>query len=414
MHAPAEPIRRALPEIVADRWRAVTKRTIGRNLQGRRLDPRTVDEAGVAAWSRLADRAAEPNPFYRPEFLLANVIERGLAVELLVVLDGTRWVACLPVRSLAPTAHFPLPSLSALTDEYNFSGMPLLDQGEVDVAADALLALVRTERRAVVLLVGVFEANGVVGRALADAAARAGVGLWRVSQFSRGGWRRTTEPHFPGPGFRAPEQRKLARRGRRLAAELGGDLTVVNRTNDPAAWDAFLAMENAGWKADRGTAMGSTQSDAAFFRRMCAGMSAIGGLELVSLEAGGRSVAMECHLVDGSALWSFKIAHDPAYGWFSPGTQLKYRVIQSFHDASIDQADSCAVPENAHANKLWPDRRLMETVILPTGSPVARFLPLIMWFRGVARRSLASISRRRSSGGGAGSPVDATPAPHSA
>ena len=107
--------------------------------------------------------------------------------------------------------------------------------------------------------------------------------------------------------------------------------------------------------------MGSTKPDMAFFLRMCAGMSRIGCLELVSLEAGGKSVAMECHLIDGRALWSFKIAHDPAFAWYSPGTQLKYKVIDGFHERALDLADSCAVPENAHANRVWPDRRTMDT-----------------------------------------------------
>jgi CelD/BcsL family acetyltransferase involved in cellulose biosynthesis len=389
------PGRCAQPGKVADRGRAVTNATTGLALRGLRLNPGAVDAAGLAAWRDLADRAAEPNPFFRPEFLLANVIERGLSVALLVVMDGPRWVACLPVRSQRPTPRFPLSSITALTDQYNFSGLPLLDRDSPDAAADALIALVRTERRAVVLLIGVFESNGPVGRALARAAARSGTRLTKLASFQRGGWRRMSERHFPGPAVHASERRKLARRARLLAAELGGELAVVDRTHDPAAWEEFLAMENLGWKADLGTAMGSTAGDTAFFRRMCAGMSAVGCLELVSLEVAGRSVAMECHLIDGPALWSFKIAHNPAYAWFSPGTQLKYRVLDGLYDRAIDLADSCAVPENAHSNRLWPDRRTMDTVMLPTGSPVARLVPSILWGRSVARKVLDRIAQRR-------------------
>jgi CelD/BcsL family acetyltransferase involved in cellulose biosynthesis len=365
-----------------------------RRLRGRRLDPRAVDEAGQTAWRDLADRAAEPNPFFRPEFLLANVIERDLAVELLVVTDGPRWIACLPVRAQPRTPRFPLSSLTALTDEYSFSGTPLLDRDALDAAADGLVRLVRAERRAAVLLIGVFESTGPVGRALTAAAARNGTRLTRLASFQRAGWRRSAEAHFPGPAFNRSDRRELARRTRLLAAEVGGEPLVVDRSQDPAAWDQFLAMENAGWKADRGTALGSTTRDAAFFRRMCAGMSAAGRLELVTLEVAGRTVAMECHLIDGPAFWSFKIAHDPAYRKFSPGTLLKYRVIDGLQERPFDLADSCAVPDNAHMNRLWPDRRTMETVMLPTRSRAARLVRPVLVFRAVARRARAVLRSR--------------------
>ena len=65
-----------------------------------RLDAGSLDAADRAAWSDLADRAVEPNPFFRPEFVLPSVRHHDVPVELIVVRDETRsrWVACLPVR----------------------------------------------------------------------------------------------------------------------------------------------------------------------------------------------------------------------------------------------------------------------------------------------------------------------------
>ena len=79
------------------------------NLQGLRLDAGALDVGDLRAWSELADRAAEPNPFFRPEFVLANATERGLPVELVVARDDTRWLLCLPVRRRPPSRHFPFP-----------------------------------------------------------------------------------------------------------------------------------------------------------------------------------------------------------------------------------------------------------------------------------------------------------------
>jgi CelD/BcsL family acetyltransferase involved in cellulose biosynthesis len=354
-----------------------------------------LDEAGLAAWRELADRAAEPNPFFRPEFLLANVIERHVSAKLLVVLDGTRWLACLPVQRRPPSLRFPLPAIAAVTDEYSFSGTPLIDRDAIDVGADGLLEVIWAQRRAAALLIGVFETGGPVGMALGAAAERAGIRLREHSSFERAGWRRSAENHFPGPNFDRTDRKELRRRTRLMAKELGGEPSVVDRTMDPAAWDDFIAMENSAWKADRGTALGSTSRDAAFFRRMCAGLSRSGQFELVSLVAGGRTVAMESHLIDGPVLFSFKIAYDPAYRRFSPGTILKYRMIERLEGSTQDVGDSCAAPTNAHMNRLWPDRRLMRTILVPTGSPFRAFVPLVLAVRTIGRRVRNGVLRRR-------------------
>jgi CelD/BcsL family acetyltransferase involved in cellulose biosynthesis len=359
------------------------------------LDPVAVDEAGLAAWRDLADRAAEPNPFFRPEFLLASVVERHVPAELLVVIDDDRWLACLPVQRRPANLRFPLPTLAAVTDLYSFSGTPLLDRDAVDAAADGLLQLVRAERGAAVLMIGIFETSGVVGTAMTRAAERAGTPFREHSSFARAGWWRSAEPHVPGPGFTGHDRRQMLRRAKRMSAQLGGEITIVDRTTDPAAWEAFLAMENTGWKADRGTALASTQRDAAFFRRMCAGLSRTGQFELLALQVGDQTVAMESSLIDGTSLFAYKIAFDPQYQEFSPGTILKYRLIERLEASPMTMGDSCAAPDNAHMNRLWPDQRVMRTLVLPTGSPLGALLRPLLAARAVGRRVRDVVRRRR-------------------
>lgn len=360
-------------------------------LQAVRLDPRALPAIDLTAWSELADRAAEPNPFFRPEFVLANVIERGVAAELLVVRDDVRWLVCLPVRTRPASWRLPVPGLEGLIDEYSLFGTPLIDRESLGPAADALIDVVRAERRAAVLMLGKFDPDGLVGAALAAAAKRRGMRPIVYVDEERAAWRRSLDEVSPGA-----QLTKSDRRGsRRLALAVGGELDVVDRSREPAAWEAFLAMENSGWKAERGTAMGSTEADAAFFRRMCADMSAAGRFELVALEAGGRTVAMECHLVDGDVLFAFKVAYDPEFHRFSPGTQLKYRVMERFHQRGLVLADSCAVAQNAHTNRLWPGRRRMQTLLLPTGALAANLLPPAMFVRAAARRLRDDVLRRR-------------------
>jgi hypothetical protein len=366
----------------------------GSGLQAIRLDPLALPANDLAASSQLADRAAEPNPFFRPEFVLANVIERGAPAELLVVRDDARWLACLPIRTRPPSLRLPVPQLEGLIDEYSLFGTPLIDRESLGPATDALIDLIRAERRAAVLVLGKFDPDGPVGAAIAAAAMRRGMRPIVYSDEDRAAWRRSSDPGHAGVRLNRSDSRELARRSRLLSTELGGELLVVDHSLEPAAWDTFLAMENSGWKAERGTALGSTAADAAFFRHMCAAMSAAGLLEVVALEVGGHTVAMECHLVDAGVLYSFKIAHEPEFRKFSPGTQLKYRVIESFHQRGLVLADSCAVPSNLHMNRLWPERRRMQTLLLPTGAQTASLLPPAMFVRAAAKRFRDDVLRR--------------------
>jgi CelD/BcsL family acetyltransferase involved in cellulose biosynthesis len=351
----------------------------------------------IAAWSDLADRALDPNPFFRPEFVLANSEERSIRVELLVVRDGDVWLACLPVRRSPRHPRLPFRSLEALTDDYSFLGIPLLDRDRTDEGADGLIDIVRRVRTADVLVLGVWAPDSPVAMSVARAAARRGVRLAVLAAIERAAWHRAPRGRSAGANHPGRDRKKLGSRARSLARAVGGPVQVVDRTDDPAARDDFLEMENSGWKAVRGNPLAASAADAAFFRRMAAGMSRIGRFELLALEAGGRTIAIETHLVEPTALYSFKIAYDPAFARYAPGTQLKSFVIDGLHDRGFDLADSCASPSNAHMNRLWPERRPLQTILAPTGSRGARFVPAFVALRVAARRVRDVVATRRSS-----------------
>lgn len=357
-----------------------------------RLEPTALTPTDLAAWTDLADRAADPNPYFRPELILADADERGLPVTLAVVRDGERWLACLPVRRRPPSRNIPLPHLEGAVDAYSLFGTPLLDRERLDEAADAFVELVQAQRGAATVALPMFDPDGPTGVALLAAAGRLGVRTAVLQTAERAAWRRDGDV-VHGASLKRSDRKELARRYRLLTATLGEPAVIVDRTAEPDAWEAFLAMEDTGWKAEHGTAMRSTPGDAAFFRRMCAEMSASGHLELVSLEGGGEMVAMECHLIDGRTLFSFKIAHDPAFRPYSPGTQLKVRVIDRLHEQGFTLGDSCASPSNAHMNRLWPERRRIQTLLLPTASPIGRLVRPAVWGKSVARHLRDDVIR---------------------
>ncbi len=176
-------------------------------------------------------------------------------------------------------------------------------------------------------------------------------------------------------GMQSHRRRELNRLGRRLEAELGGSVSIIDEAEDERACDAFLALEASGWKGRGATALGSDPGHAAFFVRLCKAFREEGRLELLCLRVGGRRVAMKCNLYAGEGGFCFKIAYDEELARFSPGVQLERENVRIFAEQRSELwQDSCADPENTMINRLWPDRRPVCTIMLARGGPWATAL----------------------------------------
>ncbi len=339
------------------------------------LSPGTLPADELAAWGALADRAAEPNPFLRPEFVLAGLEGRARDTELLVVRDGARWLACAAFRRAKRWGPIPLPVLAPWLPEYAYLATPLVDRDAVAAGTAALVGALTGERRAAALVLDPVDATGPVGAGLIAAVQARGLAPVEAARFERAALRRRPGNTYLDEAVSTGGRKKLRSRARKLRAELGPDAGVVDRSGDTSAPAEFLALERAGWKGDEGTALASTPGDAVFFTHMCAGMADAGRLQVLELAGGGTTAAMQCNLVDGDVMFAFKVAHAPALAALSPGAALELAAIDVFHDQmSATLADSCAAPDSTLINRLWPDRRPLMTLVLPTGARHARLV----------------------------------------
>ena len=114
---------------------------------------------------------------------------------------------------------------------------------------------------------------------------------------------------------------------------------------------------------------------------------------------------MQCNLRDGGVLFAFKVAYDPAFARHSPGALLEAEAIDVFHeDPELVVVDSCAAPDSSLVNRMWPDRRRLQTLLIPTGAPHARLLGTALRGEVLTRRIL---QRPRAPRRGHGSPAAA-------
>jgi CelD/BcsL family acetyltransferase involved in cellulose biosynthesis len=325
-----------------------------RDLSGRDLD----------AWHDLAGRAAEPNPFFEPEFLLpaAAHLSGGDDVSLLVATEDGDWTACLPVRS--ERLGGVVPAVASWRHVYCFLGTPLVDSSRLDQALESLLGHVAASPRSPMLVINRLGTGGPVADALTRVQLSNGLASMVHLPFERAILRRRAEATYTHH-MRPHHRRELKRLSRRLGEELGVSLRVLDRSGELSAVDDFLALEAAGWKGHSNTAIGSDPAHRGFFAEVCARFGELGRLQLLALEADGRTLAMKCNLIAAPGSFAFKIAYDEELRRFSPGVQLERATIDVFHEEREEEwLDSCAAPDNEMINRLWPDRRGILTALI--------------------------------------------------
>jgi CelD/BcsL family acetyltransferase involved in cellulose biosynthesis len=164
--------------------------------------------------------------------------------------------------------------------------------------------------------------------------------------------------------------RTLRRQRRHLERDLGPVVVQdVARTGDVAAVreevEAFLAMEEAGWKGRAGTAAASDPAHAAFWREACQALAEAGRLEMWQLRAGDVVAARQCHVRTGGTVFHLRTTYDEALGKSSPGVQLELEAVHAFHvDHEVDLLDPCTEPEPGTSSRLYPDSRRIGDVLV--------------------------------------------------
>jgi CelD/BcsL family acetyltransferase involved in cellulose biosynthesis len=336
-----------------------------------------VSDRLISAWTDLAARAAEPNPFFEPYFVLPAARHLGRpGPNLLIAGEEGRLLACMPVIRGLLLRKVPAPHVASWRHLYAPLGTPLVDPHRAPEALQGVVDILRREARPhrVVVLEWIGQ-EGPVAAGLEAAFTARSVSPIVYRTFFRGTLRRPV-PGQPPEGEARPSGRghsRLRRLGRAFERELGGPLEIVDRSGQPEAVERFLALEASGWKGRRGTAMARRPGHAEFFREMCAGAATAGRLELLSMEAGGRVLAMKCSLLAGDALFYLKAAYDEAYARFSPGVQLELAAVDRFL-AGGPQAwiDSCTNEANQTIQRLFPERRTLGTLIIPPWGSLGR------------------------------------------
>jgi Acetyltransferase (GNAT) domain len=358
------------------------------------------DKAGLFArleeWEELARAALEPNVFFEPWMLLPAIDSFGRGRNLLFVLvyvpDPVAPDAPLllsgffPLERVRSYRGLPVAAATLWTYVHCFLGTPLLRKERARDALVAFLEWMRTSAE----VGGVLELPKVAGEGpfqelLADALGGEPVHslLHARALFVPA----ASAESYLSRSMSGKKRKELRRLRRRLADEGPVEFRELRADGPVEEWAwRFLELESSGWKGRRGSAFAADEENRRFFLETLRGAFRRGRLMMLELRLGERTIAMKCNLLAGAGSFAFKIAYDEAYARFSPGVLLELENVRRLHARpEIAWMDSCATAGHAMIEGLWKDRRVIQTVVMSTGSAGGGFvvsaLPFLKWVR---------------------------------
>lgn len=346
----------------------------------RAVEPLDLSERDVQAWASLESRAAEPNAFLSPHFVLPALRHLDPLVKPTVflverVFAGQReLLGAAVLRRTAGTRSFPLSHWIAYESKHSYLSGLLAGQERPDEVLDTLLHHLNRKGSHNGLELPRVAVDGPWGRALAGSDL---AGQWVDVGVSER--RSVLHPSSAGAALVrevfGKRTKDLERRMRRLREQ--GEVTWRCHRGagiPEAVVEDFLALEHAGWKGSEGTSLRSNPSEEAFFRDMVSGFGGEQRAIFTEVALDGRAIASGCHFLSGGAGFCFKIGWDPQYKAYSPGILNEVEFIRHAPEVFADVGffDSGA-SEDSFINELWPARRTLGTTMLTT-APLARWV----------------------------------------
>ena len=350
-----------------------------------------VSRAALAAaapeWADLCARAAEPNPFAEPGFLLPLLAYERPKRPCFVLAreDSGRLIGfaalILPRFGLARGWMSPYAALPARA----------FDRDAAPAALAALLRLIAERTRLAGIVWPLVEQDGPFAAAL-----RAATGPRPCVEAGR--TRRVALRVAGVAAFEASLKRRhtnWARQTRRLAA-----LGKLDEAAGPSAIAAFLDVERKGWKGARRTALADDPARLAFAKAAFDAFADAGRLDALALRLNGAPIAAGLVFIAGARAFYWKAAYDEAYAKGSPGVQVTLALSRRLTARpDLQLVDSCAGEDHPMIGRVWSDALEFEEIALGLRPEGGR--PLIIWMaleRAKARIRAAlkrSINRAR-------------------
>jgi hypothetical protein len=312
----------------------------------------------------LCAELLEESPFFAPYALLPALKAYGdESVRLACIWSGDQLVGLWPVQKRRFYARLPLSFWSSWTHDHCYFAAPLIRRGwEVSVLGEFYALLCEGDEARSFVRFGRIEKDGAVFTAIEASAASGKRLCYEAGAIARAMLQAGASAEATLAVHVKKKKRKELARLRNRLDELGVvQFREFASPDDISEWtEAFLALEDRGWKGTERTSLQSSETGARWFRETLAGAHAAGSVHFLRLDLDERPIAMLVSLISNGAAYSLKICHDPEFDRYSPGVMIEIEAMRSLLErADFRFADSCATPDHSMINGLWRARRVV-------------------------------------------------------
>ncbi len=360
-------------------------------------DPRLLEDH-IEAWDGLAISALEPNVFYESWMLLPALRKFGsdkIRIALIYAKDKARPngppVLCglFPIEFQSRYKGLPLKVLQLWQYVYCSLCTPLV---RADCASEVLSTffnwLERERSEPSLIEFQSVSADGPFHHALIDALNQRAALNFVSDMHTRALLRPRADADSYLRRAMSREHRKDLRRKERALLEFGQiEYSVFDSGEDLRAWiEEFLELESKGWKGRNQSAMACDEANREYFIAVMTEAFQRNKLMMMALRLDHQAIAMKCNFISGAGSFAFKIAFDEDHARSSPGLLLEVENVRRLHrQPSIQWMDSCARSNHPMVNRLWLDRRAIQSILISSGRRAGdlavSLMPLMRWLR---------------------------------
>ena len=384
------------------------------------IDDLTALEKYVPAWDNLAAAALEPNVFYESWMLMPAIRAFGagqrVRFALILAPDPARAPGPPILAGLFPleqqsryqglSQKLPFKTLSLWKHRYCYLCTPLIRAGYGREVIAAFFDWLDAGSHGCSLMeFGFVAGDGLFYNLLIDYFDRHAKLSYVTSCFMRALFRPASDAEaYMRAALHGTRRHELRRHERRLSEAGRLEYLSLEPGDDVAAWtEEFLQTEAISWKGKGGRALAQDDADREYFVEVAKEAFRRGQLMMLAMRLDDRPIAHKCNFLSGPGSFAFKIAFDEKYARHSPGVLLELENIRSLHTQSkIRWMDSCADPSHPMLDRLWPDRRTIQDVVVGAGRPLGDWVvataPLLRLLNRKLLRRGANGSRNRTGG----------------
>jgi CelD/BcsL family acetyltransferase involved in cellulose biosynthesis len=343
----------------------------------------------VEQWRELYYDSMSPNIYLSPDFVLPALrmcsskeawivcVKSGLGLQALAVVENSK-----------PSRRFPCASMKLFKSKHSMQTGLLLKKGIENLVLDNFVHTL-LDRRPCLQFQDMFLSTEAARR-IRESAARQNLSWYSDQEFERAALRTSMSTEEWRATVSKKKLKEIARNRRRLEEQ--GDFRwrlLMGREVTDASVEAFLRLENAGWKGEQGDSLLSNPEEAEFFRQVVSAHRNKSEVFFTEITLDDVVIASTANFVSGNHAFAFKVAWQPTFAKYSPGiiNEVAFVEYVTTHDVSFHHVDSGA-SVNSYINALWPDRMPMFTGYLLRGPYMRGFAHALTG----ARRAKASVN----------------------